>query len=358
MKLLLCIGLMFCFLSNAGAADLAVSSTGMQLLTEDTTWSGTVVIKGSVVVAPQATLRISPGTVVRFEATALPVLPSLIVHGRILVTGTSDRPITLSGGVAGANRSSWGGVVLLSSEKKNSIDQCRIEGAETALDLRYSALTLKSTAIVQAGTAILATDSVLHMTDDTITECGMGVSVSTCELDGKNITIASCQRGGKFIRSGLSLSGFKLFNCQQAGVVTDGSRIKITGGEFVGNMLAARITGGEGQISQTRFQDNRETVIHLSGARIKIQRCLFTGNANTVLRTEDGQSLILNNSFVSNGGFNLYNVGREVIAAWQNWWGTTDPVQIGLKIYDATTDKTVAPVRYAPWLTEKPLLLL
>ena len=196
MKLLFITGIFFCFLTGAAAAELPVSSYGGQVLTEDTTWSGTVVVKGSVVVAPQATLRIVPGTVVRFVPTALQPLPNLVVQGRINVVGTAERPVTMLGALNGSARSSWGGLILLASEKKNLIEQCRIESAETAIDLRFSTLTLKATAIVQATTALLAYDSVLHLIDDTMTDCDLGISAFNSELDGKNVTIASCQRGG------------------------------------------------------------------------------------------------------------------------------------------------------------------
>ena len=37
-------------------------------ITEDVSWRGSVVVKGALVVAPQATLRIEPGTAIRFMA--------------------------------------------------------------------------------------------------------------------------------------------------------------------------------------------------------------------------------------------------------------------------------------------------
>ncbi|MBC7961419.1 MAG: hypothetical protein H7Y05_00575, partial [Steroidobacteraceae bacterium] len=51
---------------SAGGAALVQERV---LLTEDVTWRDTVLVKGYVVVAPQATLRIEAGTVVRFAGT-------------------------------------------------------------------------------------------------------------------------------------------------------------------------------------------------------------------------------------------------------------------------------------------------
>ncbi|MFZ2950746.1 MAG: hypothetical protein WA003_14825, partial [Desulfuromonadaceae bacterium] len=64
-----------------------------------------------------------------------------------------------------------------------------------------------------------------------------------------------------------------------------------------------------------------------------------------------------NNAFVSNSGFNLYNAGREVVSARQNWWGTTDQLLIRQKIHDADRDKNTGTVNVFPWLNEKPLMV-
>ena len=352
MGLILC-----CLAASSWGAEASVTILNGQLLTEDTTWSGTVLVRGSVVVAPQATLRIAPGAVVRFAATTGQLRPSLVVQGRLHVAGTQERPITIGAEQTNAVRGSWGGIVLLSTEKRNSIEQCRIESADTAVDLRFSHITLKSTTIAQSTTALTGHDAVLHLSDCTISDCDTGMDLTTSEVDGKNVTISTCRNGYIAHKSAIGLSGAKVFNCQQTGFESHESRIKISGGEFVGNLTGARLNGGEGQITLCRFQGNRQLALHLSGARVKVLRCLFTGNSQDALRTDDGLALILNNSFSSNGGFNLFNAGRELVAAWQNWWDSTDPVHIGKKIHDAAQDNSVAAVAITPWLSEKPMLM-
>jgi Right handed beta helix region len=158
-------------------------------------------------------------------------------------------------------------------------------------------------------------------------------------------------------KSAVVLASPKIMNNQLTGLEADECRIKITGGEFSGNTLGARIKGGEGQIVMSRFLRNRQTALHLLGSRIKIQRCLFAENSQDALRTEDGMALLLNNAFSSNGGFNLYNAGREVVSARQNWWGTADQLLIGQKIYDEARDKNTGTVHIFPWLNEKPPLM-
>lgn len=355
MKTFLAVCLFFCITSVALAAEQAPAVYDGAVLTEDVTWRGSILVRGFVVVAPQATLRIEPGTVVRFETTVSRQLPTLVVQGRLHAAGTSERPIVLTS--SKSVRSSWGGIVLLSTEKRNLLEQCRIEYAETGIEVRFSTVTLKSVSIVQAQTALLSHDGVVQMTGGAISDSETGIEMYNSEFDGRDMVVTSCQRGSAFNKSAVMLAAVKINNNQQFGLDAEDCRIKFTGSEFAGNGLGVRIKGGEGQMAMSSFLRNRQTALHLSDSRIKVQRCLLADNIQDALRVEDGRSLFLNNAFRSNGGFNLYNAGRETVGARQNWWGGTDRSLIGQKIYDAARDKSCGAVNVFPWLNEKPLLM-
>jgi len=63
-------------------------------ITEDTSLRGTVLIKGSLVVAPQATLRIEAGTSLRFQRQSGALQnPRLVVQGRLVCAGTAQKPV-------------------------------------------------------------------------------------------------------------------------------------------------------------------------------------------------------------------------------------------------------------------------
>lgn len=357
MKTLFAAWIFFCMTTISLAAEQATVVYDGAVLTEDVTWSGSILVRGFVVVAPQATLRIDPGTVVRFAATAAQHLPNLVVQGRLQAVGTLERPIVLTSDRSIPARGSWGGIVLLSTEKRNLLELCRIEYAETGIDVRFSTVTLKAVSILQAQTALLSHDGVVQMVGGTVSDSETGIEIYNSEFDSRDTTISSCQRGCLLSESAVVLASTKIMNNQQTGLETDECRIKITGGEFSGNALGARIKGGEGQIVMSRFQRNRQTALHLLGSRIKIQRCLFAENSQDALRTEDGRALLLNNAFSSNGGFNLYNAGSEVVAARQNWWEGTDSLLISQKIYGALQDKNSGAVHIFPWLNEKPQLM-
>jgi hypothetical protein len=356
-KILFAACIFFCLTTISPAAEQATAVYDGTVLSEDVTWRGSILVRGFVVVAPQATLRIEPGTVVRFASSAAQQLPNLVVQGRLHAVGTSDLPIILTSDRSTPVRGSWGGIVLLSTEKRNLLELCRIEYAETGIDVRFSTVTLKGVSLVQARTALLSHDGVVQMTGSAVSDSETGIELYNTEFDGRDTTVSTCQRGCLLSKSAVVLAAPKIMNNLQTGLEADECRIRITGGEFSGNALGARIKGGEGQIVMSRFFQNRQTALHLSGSNIKIQRCLFAENRQDALLVDDGQSLLLNNAFISNSGFNLYNAGHEVVSARQNWWGTTDQPLIRQKIHDAALDKNTGTVNVFPWLDEKPLLV-
>lgn len=352
MKTLFTVCILFCLTTISFAAEQISAVNDGTVYTEDVTWRGTITVRGSVVVAPQATLRIEPGTMVRFTAPVSQPFPSLVVQGRIHAGGTAERPVILAS--ERVKRGSWGGIVLLSTEKRNLLEHCRIEHAEIGIDVRFSTITLKAVSVTNAQTALLAHDGVIHLKGGVISDSETGIEAYNSELDVKDTTVASCKRGYVLRKSAVALATLKITNNQQTGLDADDCRLKISGAEFSANVQGARIKGGEGQIVQSRFLKNRQTALHLIASRIKIQRSVFADNSQDALRTEDGWPLILNNTFSGTAGFHLYNAGREVVNARQNWWGTADAGLIGQKIFDAARDKNSGIVHVAPWLKEKP----
>lgn len=339
---------------SAGGAALVQERV---LLTEDATWRDTVLVKGYVVVAPQATLRIEAGTVVRFAGAGDGKdAARLVVQGRIQAIGTAERPIILTSDHPGPARGDWGGISFVSSEKRNILEHCRIEYAASGIAAAFSTVSLKAVAITRSNIGVLMRDSVVQMAGGAVTESDTGIEVHDSEFELRDATIAAGKNGIIMNRSAVGISSVKISNNENYGILSEDCRIKITSAEISANGSGVRLTGGEGQILTSRFSGNRETALHLSGSRIKVQRCLFINNNQDALRLEDGRSLIWGNAFSGNKGFNLYNSGREDISAMQNWWGSSDRSTIIQKIYDADRDPRFGSVQLFPWLNEKPQL--
>lgn len=316
-------------------------------ITEDVTWRGTVLVRGGVVVAPQATLRIEPGTVVRFMRSVITrQSPRLVVMGRLQCNGTADKPVLLAPNFSEAGRGDWGGVLLLSSEKRNLFEHCRIEGAETAIEARFSTFSAKGVTIARAVTGLLLRDSTATLAVLGVSACGTGLESHDSEIELRVGTLAENRQGIVAHRSALALTGVDVRGSDQHGILADECRIRFNSCELAGNGVGALLKGGEGQIILSRFVRNRESGLHLAGARIKVQRCLFADSRGDGMRVEDGRGAVWASAFSGNGGCNLANTGREVVSAVQNWWGSNDETAITAKLLGA--------VVFAPWLAERP----
>ncbi|HIJ80476.1 MAG TPA: hypothetical protein HPP76_02070 [Desulfuromonadales bacterium] len=319
----------------------------------DTTWRGTVLVRGSVIVAPQATLRIEPGTIVRFSSEDAKNMPSrLVVQGRIQAVGTADKRIMMTS----ERPDGWGGVLLHATEKRNQLEQCSIEHASVAVGMQYSVLALKNCSLTHARVGILSRDSFVQLSGGSISGGGIGIELHDSELEARDTAISSCRQGVVAFRSSVALTSVRISGSEQFGFTADECRIRLTSSELSSNGTGARIKGGSGQISMGSFVKNRVVALHLSGARLKINRCSFSETGGDAVRFEDGQALVWDSAFSANAGYNIYNAGSDDVHAIQNWWGSSDRSGIVGKIFDRARNTGSGVVHYSPWATAKPAL--
>jgi parallel beta helix pectate lyase-like protein len=327
-------------------------------ITEDVSWRGIVVVKGALVVAPQTTLRIEPGTEIRFMATkGSRQLPRLVVMGRIEGVGTLDRPILFtSGSATPVKRGAWGGIVLLSSEKRNQLEHCRIEGAETGLEGRFSAVTTKALSIIRSTNGCILRDSTASLESSNFNDCDTGLEAHDSEVELRDATVASNRRGMLLFRSSVVMSSAVVTGSTQQAILSEDCRLKFNSCEISDNAGGAHIKGGEGQVFLSRFVRNRETALHLVSARVKISRCRIADNLRDGLKLEDGRATIWGNSISDNGGYNLVYAGWDTVNAMQNWWGSSDESAIAVKLSVTAGAQRSAAVNVFPWLFEKPAI--
>jgi hypothetical protein len=326
-------------------------------ITEDTTWRGTVVVKGFLVVAPQATLRVDPGAVIRFMAVSgSQQLPRLIVMGRIQSIGTVDRPILFAPNRAKSNKGDWGGILLLASEKRNQFEHCRIEGAETGLEGRFSSVTANALTISRSQNGCLLRDSSATLIAPNISSCDTGVEVHDSEVELRDARISANRRGIALFRSSVVMSSVIVTGSSQQAILSEDCRIKFNSCEISDNAVGARISGGEGQVYLSNFVRNRDTALHLVAARVKISRNQISNNMRDGLKLEDDRATVWGNSITFNGGYNLVYSGQDMMNAVQNWWGTNDDASITAKIYITAGVQRSRLVNVFPWLPEKPAI--
>jgi hypothetical protein len=327
-------------------------------LTEDVTWRGTVLIKGALVVAPQATLRIEPGTTVRFTRIEGSLGKArLIVMGRIQSIGTAERPILFSVASPAPVKGDWGGILLLATEKHNQFEHTAVEGAETGLEARFSAFTAKSVRVSLSRTGLALRDSVVSVEASGFSACETGIEVHDGEFELRDSSVSTNRLGMLLSRSSVVLVSTSVTDNVHQGIRADECRLRISSCGISSNGAGAVVTGGEGLIFMTRFMHNKDTALQLGSARMKVNRSLFADNDHDALRIEDGSPTVWECAFRGNGGFNLYNAGREDVVAVQNWWDSNEEKTISSKIFDASRDAHFGAVQLFPRLSSQPNIL-
>lgn len=327
-------------------------------LTEDVTWRGTVLIKGALVIAPQATLRIEPGTTVRFARVDNALRKArLVVMGRIQSIGTAERPILFSSDAPMPVKGDWGGILLLATEKRNQFEHTAVEGAETGLEAHFSAFTAKSARVTLSKTGLSLRDSIATVESSSFSACETGMEIHDAEFELRDSSVSTNRQGMSLSRSSVVLASTSVTDNGQRGIRAEECRLRISSCNISSNGAGAMVTGGEGQIFMTRFMLNKDTALHLGSSRMKINRSLFADNDHDALRTEDGRVTVWGCAFRGNGGFNLYNAGREDVAAVQNWWGDDDEKAISSKVFDGSREPRSGTVQVFPWLSSQPAIL-
>lgn len=108
-------------------------------ITTNTTWSGVVKLMNKVYVKNNATLTITPGTIIRGDKLTQGTL--IITRGaKIIADGTAANPIvfTSNEAVGARNEGDWGGLVLLGLAKNNQPGGvANIEGIVPTTDSQY-----------------------------------------------------------------------------------------------------------------------------------------------------------------------------------------------------------------------------
>ncbi len=327
-------------------------------ITEDVTWRGTVLVRGSLVVAPQVTLRIEPGTVVRFmKSTIIRKTPRLVIMGRLQCSGTPEKPVLFAPNYAVSRKGDWGGVLFLSSEKRNQMENCRIEGAETALQSHFSTIFAKGVSITACSSGLMLRDSTANLSGISLSGSSTAMEVHDSEIDLRDSAVTGNRNGIVAYRSALAITSVKVSGCEKEGLLAEECRLRLVSCEFSGNAAGVFVKGGEGQMQMSRFVRNALSGLHLSNARIRVQRCLFADNLGDGMKVDDGRSSVWSSSFSGNRGYNLANTGLDTVTALLNWWGSNDEAAIMAKLTGrAKEDPLRGNVAVSPWLGENPAI--
>lgn len=337
----------------SGKADTVIAG---KTVTEDLVLRGSVLIKGALVIAPQATLRIEPGTVIRFASVAdTAFLSRLVIQGRIVAAGTVQQPVLFAPVYTDAAAGDWGGLVLLNSEKKNSLDYCHIEGAKIGIEAHFSRFSGYGLIISKSQSGLALFDSEASLQGNVSSRCDVAIQLTDSELDLRDSTVHENRLGVLAFQSSFTMNGVKIRNNSQEGIIADQSRFRLTNSLFTENRNGIQLKAGDGQIFLCRFFRNRGDGVELKGTRVRVSNSSFSSNSGVGVSLDNARGTIMNSSFENNSGGNLKNRGNEYFAALLNWWGSTDEQKVAAGILDQARRGQERVVHFVPFLKERPV---
>ena len=113
---------------------LKVRVTG--ILFRDQVWSGEIYVSGPLVVVPWVTLKIEPGTVVKFKHSRdykNPLRGGLMVEGTLQAIGTPEQPIWFTSDAPEPINGDWESI-FITSQKENIIKYAIVEYAQMGIN--------------------------------------------------------------------------------------------------------------------------------------------------------------------------------------------------------------------------------
>jgi hypothetical protein len=344
----------------AGLAGYEKSAGGgfsynCETITEDTEWRGRVTIQGSLSIAPQATVTIDPGTVVEFKrSSTVENSAVLLIQGRLAARGTQDMPVSFKAAPGDASATGWQGIVFLASEKKNVMEYCRIDGAETGVDAEYSNVTVKDSRFDGCRKALRAENSLLYIRGCKANKCGLGIALYDSEAEMVSVSLISNHSGIYSRRSSVYLSGSNLSDNEQKAFFAEDSKVKIVKNTFERNGSGIALSSCEGSVSGNGIVKNSDYGISITGSLVKVYANDISRNDGIGMRVGDGKGIAWGNVISSNGRYDLYNAGSEDFKAIGNWWKDGHSTDAPGKIYDKSVNGKNGRVIYFPVLPDKP----
>jgi hypothetical protein len=325
------------------------------VLTEDVTLSGKVLITGVLTLAPQATLKIMPGTVLSFAPDRNGQQEgALVVQGRIAAVGTADALIVFRAATSDKSQDSWRGIIALGSEKNNHLEYCRIEGATVGLDSIFSTITLKNTVIHSCRTGARLQGSLFQALGGGISGSDLGYALNDSESYLRDVSctdniVGLSLSGGSLRVKGSSFTG----NSSRALEAVD-AKIKISGATFSKNGTGLAFSGSEGAVETSKIIENREYGLQLVHSRMKIFGNQIFMNTGIGIMSDNGSSAAWGNNISRNGLYDFYNAGSDEFRAIGNWWGVSPGSGQRRRIFDQAIDQRSGPVLTFPELTASP----
>ena len=375
--------------TSNGITVLSISPTTSGALTSNEAWAGLVDITGDVTVPSGVTLRITPGTTVRFAALSDDTSSGsdtsrceLIVQGVLRAEGVSGNEVTFTSSSGSPQRHDWVGLRFLAAQAGCSVAHARVEyggkglyvedttltvhDSKISLNSEYglevqsaSTLTLADSTVADNGGHGLYVDSdrpfvdggspetVVSLTGNVLRENGAdGIHFDTNGFDWIGVTVNenlifdnSGAGVGTEAPGHTSLTGELGRNAihgnQGAGIwlyVNEGaSDLTLTGNDvYENNDVGVLVKSAWGTLSGNQVHGNAGTGLSFTGYYASVAgNSIYENTGNGIeCNARSVPVMSYNNLYGNAGAYELKNDWSYAIDARHNWWGATTTAEM------------------------------
>jgi len=324
-----------------------------QTFNKDQTWSGTVVIDGVVQFAPEATLTVMPGTVVKFTKTDTDGdgigENEIYVQGRIIAKGTDDRPITFTSAEEKKRPGDWGALNIMVSEgKENVLDHCIIEYGYRGFHMHFSKGVLSNCKLRHNYLGVQCQDSELTISGCEITDNKGAVVFKDSKLKITGNRISDNYWGIRFLYGEAEITGNTLTGNLINGITLRENKARLSGNTLAGNRKGISAESAEVEVMDNSVVSNDESGVYLKHSKGDVTGNDITGNGNSGVSIEDSGVRITGNNLALNGLYGIDNNGAMDVDARGNWWGTVDERRVAAMVFDKSSAPALGKVEFAP----------
>jgi len=270
----------------------------------DTSWSGELLLRQSVVVSPGATLRVLPGTTVRVEAGRK---IGIHVLGRLSVEGTAAAPVAFLPEGAPSGPGHWEGIRLAGGRTvSHSLAGFAVSGARDGISLAETTANLSGGTFTACDTGIRASQKSIVAADNCAFDGnGDGVFLSYggegvfrgCRFTAIRGNGIVADKGAVFRASGCS------FERGKTGVDSlTNSPCRIEGCSFASleKGVSARQMGKNSVVERCSFENNGTGILASQSCTVEVRDSAFIGNQAALDVQEFSSPAIRNNRFERN----------------------------------------------------------
>ncbi|MDO3379633.1 right-handed parallel beta-helix repeat-containing protein [Geoalkalibacter halelectricus] len=317
---------------------------GMETLWQDTVWEGEVLIDGILTVAPEVTLEIRPGTVVRF--TPMDSFGDgigeheIFIQGRLKAVGTAEQPIRFTSSDPNPGPASWGAInMMLSEDEENLLVHCIIEYAYRGFHAHFSRARVSDSLLRRNMRGFQFQESTV-----VIERCRVEDNVNGLQFRDSTVLLKDTWVSGSFwgvrcVYSEVDLVDCRIENNLINGVNLRDSTLRAQGNLIIGNRRGLYLQRSQGTVHGNLVTDSSEHGIFLEESDVVITGNRILANGRSGVRWLNAQGRLEGNHIEGNGLYAVSNEGDTPLAAAGNWWGTADPQEIALLARAASADE-------------------